>query len=244
MLVQEAGEMRMPVLWNDREMRRLYGTDILYHQPLFRVVQADSRQHIIGGNIRDRDSRPDDDKTFIAQGMHDKSVIRERAEYRYAPLYPGFHGWVVERYMTAEQFAGSEMIYHLTNFDEASGLYSTGPYPYRGEYVEVMQIPQSIYPTIAIVQRIIWMAEKSRSYSYREKLAAQKDAAEKQEKAVEGRNADILREASKRTLKRTQILDIQNKLRYSAEELGLPMNHGQFFTPPQNSKRRIELCQD
>jgi hypothetical protein len=155
-------------------------------------------------------------------------------------LYPGFHGWVIEKWLSAEKYAGSPMVYHLTNFDEDSGLYSTGPYPSRGEYSECQKLPEGIQPSLDFVVKIIQLTERSRNYTRKQKEIALRDDELSKEKAHSDRNEDILREARKKTFKRTEILDIENRLRYSAQDLGMPTKPGAFFQPRE---KRIEICQ-
>ena len=80
--------------------------------PLYRIIFSDSRTYLLGGK------HPDG-----------------ACEYREYPLYPLLKGqWVMERWMSPEDFAGKREVYEREQLDPESGLLTLGPYPHRGEY--------------------------------------------------------------------------------------------------------------
>jgi len=84
----------------------------LFGEPLYRLVFSDSRTDLLGGKWPDGISN-----------------------YREVPRYPGIKGqWIMEKWQSAEDYAGTRQQYELQQFDAESGLFTCGPYPYRGEY--------------------------------------------------------------------------------------------------------------
>lgn len=88
-----------------------FGTN-LYEEPLYRIVWSDSRTDLIGGRWPDG-----------------------ACEYRESPRYAGLHAWVLEKWMSSVEYAGTPQEYHAAQWDADSGLLTCGPYPSRGEYV-------------------------------------------------------------------------------------------------------------
>lgn len=83
-----------------------------YSEPLYRLVFSDSRTDLLGGKWPDGN-----------------------CDYREVPRYPALKGqWIMERWMTAEAYAGTREEYERVQFDPESNLYTCGPYPHRGEY--------------------------------------------------------------------------------------------------------------
>lgn len=82
-----------------------------YSEPLYRVVFSDSRTDLIGGKWPD--------------GV---------CEYREVRRYPDIHAWILEKWMSPEEYAGKREAYEAQQLDRESGLYTCGPYPSRGEY--------------------------------------------------------------------------------------------------------------
>ena len=88
-----------------------YGEN-LYGAPLFRIAFSDSRTDLIGGKWPDGN-----------------------CEYREVPRYPALRGqWIMEKWLSAEEYAGQRAQYEREQFDAESGLFTCGPYPHRGEY--------------------------------------------------------------------------------------------------------------
>jgi hypothetical protein len=84
----------------------------IFAEPLYRLVFSDSRTDLLGGKWPDGN-----------------------CDYREVPRYPALKGqWIMEKWLSAEEYAGTREEYELTQFDAESGLYTCGPYPHRGEY--------------------------------------------------------------------------------------------------------------
>ena len=84
----------------------------LFAQPLYRIVFSDSRTDLLGGKWPD--------------GV---------CAYREVPRYPGIKGqWILEKWVPAEDYAGTRTQYEFAQWDAESGLMTCGPYPHRGEY--------------------------------------------------------------------------------------------------------------
>jgi hypothetical protein len=80
--------------------------------PLYRLVFSDSRTDLLGGKWPDGN-----------------------CEYREVPRYPGIKGqWIMERWMSPQDYAGTREAYERDQLDPESGLLTCGPYPHRGEY--------------------------------------------------------------------------------------------------------------
>ena len=89
-----------------------YGQNI-FAENLYRLIFSDSRTDLLGGKWPDGN-----------------------CDYREVPRYPGIKGqWIMEKWQSAEEYAGSREQYELQQFDAESGLYTCGPYPHRGEYI-------------------------------------------------------------------------------------------------------------
>lgn len=102
--------MRSVMLLPNVSMQR-FGEN-LFAQPLYRVVFSDSRTDLVGGKWPDG-----------------------ACEYREVPRYPGIRGqWVMEKWLSAEEYAGTIQEYSRLQLDAESGLFTCGPYPNRGEY--------------------------------------------------------------------------------------------------------------
>jgi hypothetical protein len=85
-----------------------------YGQPLYRLIFSDSRTDLLGGKWPD--------------GV---------CEYREVPRYPGIRGqWIMEKWQSAQEYAGTREEYERAQLDADSGLYICGPYPHRGEYTQ------------------------------------------------------------------------------------------------------------
>ena len=84
----------------------------IFAEPIYRLVFSDSRTDLLGGKWPDGN-----------------------CDYREVPRYPALKGqWIMEKWLSAEEYAGTREEYELTQFDAESGLYTCGPYPHRGEY--------------------------------------------------------------------------------------------------------------
>jgi hypothetical protein len=108
-----------------------------YGEALYRVVFSDSRTDLIGGKWPD--------------GVCD---------YREVRRYPEIHNWVLEKWMTSEEYAGKREEYERAQLDLESGLYTCGPYPSRGEYQLCYVFPYA--PGDGEITRIVTAIKLSR----------------------------------------------------------------------------------
>ncbi len=235
-LIGDAGTVRQ---WNEKPLLRRFGANP-FGENLFRVVFADSRKHMVGGTWKDYSGAPAKDKELV--NGKDKNIVREITEYRWIPLYPGFHGWVIEKWLSGLEFAGTPFSYELLQADTESGLLPL-PYPTRGEYVESQKLLVGMEPTISLVAEIIHLVQMGENSSFAEKKRAIVSDLEKNEKARNDRAEAIWTNAQgafnnkpsnvnpgKRTAD-----DI--KFRYSAGDLKhLPQKAGAFVSLGENPK--------
>lgn len=224
---------------HEKTLLRLFGANP-FGENLWRVVWSDSRKHMVGGKWRDHSGKPADDAELLSKG-HDPNFVREVTEYRWIPLYPGFHGWVIEKWLSALQFCGTPMSYEMLQLDTSTGLLPL-PYPSRGEYLESQRLPPHMEPGISFVTKIINMVRAGEKYKAADHKNAIVEGFAKKEKAQEARALDIWKNAQgafnnapqsgapgKRTADKVQ-------LRYSAEDVRLPkpQHNGQFFALKDN----------
>lgn len=128
-----------------------------YGDSLYRVVFSDSRTDLIGGKWPDG-----------------------RLEYREVPRYPDLHAWVLEKWQSPEEYAGTREEYERQQLDLESGLFTCGPYPNRGEYAFVYAFPCA--PGDGMVSKIVTAIKLSRSITTGQQKQAIMGAYEQQEK--------------------------------------------------------------
>jgi hypothetical protein len=138
-VVRVVGEDCKPVLWKGGNLDH-FGMNPL-HQPRYRVVYAPSRFWQVGGRWTDRE-----------EGRITKTVD----EYRWIPRYCEDQGWVLEKWLPPEEYAGSRVQWE-SFVDAESGLMELGPYPTRGEYESCFT--WAGYPPAQAVERVIQMIE-------------------------------------------------------------------------------------
>lgn len=137
-----------------------------YGKEKYRVVYAPTRMYLVGGRWQDRE-----------QGK----IVRTVDEYRWIPRYQDTEGWVLEKWLSAEQFAGSKQIWEA-EMDADTGLYPLGPYPERGEFESCYTWP--LHPPTSAVEQIIQMLEYGKQH-YRPR-----DIAQAHMEAITGRKAE------------------------------------------------------
>lgn len=148
-----------------------YGSTPYEGQPLYRVVFSDSRTDLLGGKWPDG-----------------------ACEYREVLRYPGIRGqWVLEKWLSAEEYAGTPAQYEKEQWDPTSGLLTTGPYPNRGEYTHCYTFPYA--PTDSMIRTVIIALERSRNVSRGERKRGIMDPLEAQQAQQERRFDDIFDEA-------------------------------------------------
>lgn len=141
-----------------------------YDQPLYRVVFSDSRTDLIGGKWPDG-----------------------TCEYREAPRYPDIHNWILEKWMSPEEYAGKKEAYETAQLDLASGLFTCGPYPNRGEYQMCYVFPHQ--PGDGMIVQIITAIKLSRDIHPAHRKQSYVDAYANQERDRDNRFVDIWDEA-------------------------------------------------
>lgn len=205
-----------------------------YGDNLWRVVWGPSRNYLVGGAWQDHIGAIPSDAELSANNFRDNSLIREVIEYRWIPKYP--EGWVLEKWLSPIQYAGTPVQWTITQMDHAAKLLTLGPYPSRGEYEACYHFPNDSEPSLSSVTNIIDMLVYGANYTPAERRAAI-EAVEQGKKwdwknrceaiwddsqgAFQNKATNI--NPSKRTAEKVR-LDI------TAEELNLPSGEGKFFT--------------
>jgi hypothetical protein len=108
-----------------------------YAQPLYRVIWSETHFYLLGG------SWPDG-----------------AIEYRWAPYYAGRKEWVLEKWLSPEQFAGSRFDWENSQMDgflDAHGMtvYTMGPYPAHGWYEHCYSFPSDSEPNLGAIVPLI-----------------------------------------------------------------------------------------
>lgn len=243
MLTRVEGEAKKLSIWPGGNLS-IFGLNT-YNKPLWRVVWSETRQYMVGGAHTRYDQSaggPSKDKIVLERGK-DPNQLSVDACYKWKNLYPGKKCWILERWLTAYEFTGmSPAAYERAYRDAATGLLTLGPYPTEGDYDEAFIFPGGIFLGWSVVEAIIQDIEFGRKYSLSERVAAHNKALESEKK----HNANLMesiflnsqqafknRPSNVRPGKNKEI-----KLKYSAEELGLPRPHaglsaGQHNAQPQ-----------
>lgn len=102
--------------------------------PLYRVIWSESRYHLLGGEWGDNG----------------------KVEYRWAPYYPGRKEWMLEKWLSPEEWAGSEIRWNeeTVDFDLASRgflVYTMGPFPRLGWYEHCFSFPDDGEPNLECI---------------------------------------------------------------------------------------------
>jgi hypothetical protein len=146
-----------------------------WQEPMYRIVLAESRRFLVHG------------KKF--------GVGASRAAWM--PLYPHIANeigqntgvWVLEKWIDA--FAFTRMTAAEWNRDP--DMLATGPYPSRGEYVMIGNLP--IKPADTNIEKLIGMVNAGTKYSWAEKLAACRLRSDSEEAGKKSLMTDIIRDA-------------------------------------------------
>jgi len=213
--------MRTPQLLPTIPMHR-YGLNP-FGKPMYRVVWSDSRTYLLGGNW--------EGGSF---------------EVRETELYDGVHAWILEKWQSAEQFAGSREAWDQKERD--TNTPSLGPYPSEGEYVFAYRFP--FEPTDSMVS--IWiranngtlaMSKAEQKESILAPLLARKkkdyqridDVFEDSQPAFRFADAMVSAVGNGNVIHRKPSKRIKDvNFRLGAEDLGLPMSDNAFFTGEAN----------
>ncbi len=144
---------------------KVFGTNP-YDEPLWRVIWSDSRYAMSGGKHVIYDGQPSNDNVVNARGK-DPNQLREEIGYKWLPLYPEIHAWVLERWMSPIAFTGmTPEMWAFQYKDPATGLLELGPYPSRGDYKDSFVFPAE--PGWSAVATAISWAETGRNFTYEE----------------------------------------------------------------------------
>jgi hypothetical protein len=102
--------------------------------PLYRVIWSESRYYLLGGEWGDNG----------------------RVEYRWSPYYAGRKEWMLEKWLTPEEYAGSEIRWNeeTVNLELAARgflVYTMGPYPRLGWYEHCFSFPTDGEPNLECI---------------------------------------------------------------------------------------------
>jgi hypothetical protein len=206
-----------------------FGTN-MYDEAIWRVVWSDSRYALSGGKHHVYEGRPSKDNVVNALGK-DPNQVREEIGYKWVPLYPGIHAWVLEQWRSPFGFTGmSPEAWAWQTKDPETGLLELGPYPSRGDYAHSYTFPA--VPGWSAVAMMIQMIEAGRNYSFAEnKQAILKEQAIKQKdwsnnydaRAIDARPVGGIRPINLRPGKKSAHQKINFK--HAAEEVGIRPQH-------------------
>lgn len=164
-----------------------------YDESIFRVVRSESRYYLVGALHVDYSGSPSPDRVVKATGK-DPNVRQRVRQYRWLPLYPNLHAWVLEKWCSPEGFTGcSREIYEQRYKDPESGLLTLGPYPDRGEFAQCYTFPFD--PTWESISDRIYKIKAGWNYTYNDHKAANREFLEKAKKDTGNRRIDIMRDA-------------------------------------------------
>lgn len=98
-------------------------------KPLYRIVWSESVYWMLGGEWGD--------------GL---------IEYRWVPRYFGREEWVLEKWLTAKEYAGDREDWEK---ELDNGLYTMGPYPTSGQYEQCYSFKQDEVPNLQEMAQIL-----------------------------------------------------------------------------------------
>ena len=195
-----------------------YGLDT-QGRNLFRVVWSDSRTYLVGGEW--------------AEGF----------EFREVPMYPGQHSWILEKHLTAEEFAGSKEAWD----QKERGDTKLGPYPSEGEWEFCYEFP--FEPTDSMISIWIRGNRATKELTPQQRMDGIMAPMLERKKRQHQRIDDIFDESMYGFRNgRTRLVGSGNipihstrskrkgehKLSLSAQDLGMPMDDNSFFTGGRN----------
>lgn len=161
-------------------LTRMFGKNE-FGDPYFRVVWGQSEFHRMGNRWRDR-------------------FGNERSGYRLRYLAHAMACWVILRWKSPKEYSSPDVFYQRT-FDDYTGLYILGEYPWRGRY-EIMQalirkemvnnklVVEHFPLSHALIDRIIPLMLQFQQLSSEEQKAAQEFAKEQEHKKQVAELAD------------------------------------------------------
>jgi hypothetical protein len=140
-----------------------------FGKPLYRVIWSESRTWLLGGCWPDG-----------------------AVEYRYAPYYAGRQEWVLEKWLSAYEYAGTRRDWERSNSDgflapHGIVVRTMGPYPTMGWYEHVYSFPADDEPNLDL---IVPLLEEAKNYTLAQIKAGVALWHERQKKAWEDRVTD------------------------------------------------------
>jgi hypothetical protein len=123
--------------------------------PLYRVIWSASRHYLLGGEWGDTG----------------------QVEYRWAPYYGGMQCWVLEKWLSPEDYAGSEVSWGADNLNMelcARGIivYTMGPYPRLGWYEHCFTFPEDGEPNLECIVPLLEASKELPLEKIKQGLAA------------------------------------------------------------------------
>lgn len=101
-----------------------------HKKPLFRIVWSESVDWQLGGEWGDG-----------------------AIEYRWVPRYLGRKEWILEKWLSAQEYAGSREEWE--KYKDHTGLYEMGPYPAMGQYEQCYSYKPGEVPDIEGIAQIL-----------------------------------------------------------------------------------------
>lgn len=143
-------------------------------KPLYRIIWSQSHTYRLGGCWPD-----------------------SKVEYRWAPYYGSKAEWVLEKWLSAEEFAGTESEWIRSNVDEFLAghgitVYTMGPYPREGWYDHCYSFPNDSPPNLEL---IVPLLEQTKNLTLAQIKAGIQLYHEQQKKDWERKVEDGLRDA-------------------------------------------------
>lgn len=184
-----------------------------YGEPMYRIVFAESRYQMIGGE------------------WLDGSI-----EYRFAPMYDYIkRPWILERWHSPREFCqGMTEAQWDLKYRQPCGLLLQGPYPRRGEYFHVHTFTSAVED--ASLEKLVAWIEEGRKRSFQEISDANRKAYDDDTAARRAQSDAIIRNAMPSWLDRPFVAGTGVKrgtktrsIVKSANELGLPIGQNKFI---------------
>lgn len=151
-----------------------------YAENLYRVVFAESRRHLVGGQ------------------WGNGSEKSGGTGYHWVPKYKHIKGWILERWDTARM---SQREWDTTMIDPKSGWLVLGPYPSRGEYelayeFGIDNVGMIVIPNRSMVDRAVGATERGRDRSFQDIQDAHKSEYAQEEKESSRERFDEIRDCA------------------------------------------------
>jgi hypothetical protein len=136
---REFRSVEVPIVGDQPSIKLWHGEPAIHGKnpmgwPLYRVIWSESRFYLLGGEWGDNG----------------------QVEYRWAPYYSGRKEWVLEKWLSPDEYAGSEVNWNADNLNyELCGrgviIYTMGPYPRLGWYEHCFSFPNHDDPHLECI---------------------------------------------------------------------------------------------